>query len=82
MPDAALTKGRPVWVQDPSLKDEGVFFKGKVQSDDGKQAALASARGRREGMGLCWKRGWESGVTVGVRVGRCVAALRRRRRVE
>ena len=32
-------KGRSVWVQNPALKDDQVFFKGTVQSDDGKQAA-------------------------------------------
>ena len=33
-----LAKGAAVWVKDPALKDEAVFFKGTVVSDDGKQA--------------------------------------------
>lgn len=35
-----LTAGRPVWVQDPTLKDEEVYFKGTVQNDDGKKVTV------------------------------------------
>ena len=33
-----FSKGAAVWVKDPALKDDAVFFQGTVQSDDGKQA--------------------------------------------
>ena len=48
-----LTKGAAVWVKDPALKEDAVFFKGTVVSDDGKQARSppAAHEGRATGPG-------------------------------
>ena len=37
-----LTSGRTVWVQDPALKEDKVFFKGTVKEDDGTAVQPAS----------------------------------------
>ena len=48
-----LTSGRTVWVQDPTLKDDKVFFKGTVKEDDGKQVTVLPEGG---GAAAVWKK--------------------------
>ena len=47
-----LTSGRTVWVQDPALKEDKVFFKGTVKEDDGKQVTVLPEGG---GAAAVWK---------------------------
>ena len=48
-----LTSGRTVWVQDPALKEDKVFFKGTVKEDDGKQVTVLPEGG---GAAAVWKK--------------------------
>ena len=48
-----LTSGRTVWVQDPKLKEDKVFFKGTVKDDDGKQVTVLPEGG---GAAVAWKK--------------------------